>query len=91
MIRFTRSARNSLLGLAATGALLMALVGASDREAPPAARIPSQGSAGLTSKAVGEDGGSFKKLPRKDLLVGDRELAVKPVLIDKLQLEGLSH
>lgn len=72
MIRFTRSARNVLLTLGALAALGVSVAGKQDGSPPPA-RIPSSEAAGLTSKAVGDAGG-LQKLPRKDLLVGDRDL-----------------
>jgi cell division protein FtsI/penicillin-binding protein 2 len=74
MIRFTRSARNSFLALAALCALLMALIGRPGGENAPAARIPASKTVGLTGKAKQSDAGTVKKLPRKDLLVGDRDL-----------------
>ncbi len=61
-----------MLGLAALLALGFATFGRSSGGGPPTARIPSDSGAGLTTK-VAQDAPP-KKQPRKDLLVGDRDL-----------------
>jgi cell division protein FtsI/penicillin-binding protein 2 len=74
MIRFTRSARTSLLTLAALAALAVAVGAKRAGDVPLPARIPSGEGAGLTSKTGGLDNASSEPLRRKDLLVGDRDL-----------------
>jgi len=76
MFRLSRSARNSLLAIAALLALFVSLKSDADGEAPPA-RIPSAASSGGTPPVASRRKKASTKPPpepRKDLLVGDLSL-----------------
>ena len=80
MIRLPRSSCNFLLALGVLLALFTALKGETEGGGPPVARIPpGHAVAGLTKDAQASHArpakeGNTRKSPRKDLLVGDRDL-----------------
>lgn len=73
MIRLSRSARNSLLAAGTLFALFMAIKGEAGGNGPPARIPPTKAVAGLTNRA-GASTSATVRAPRKDLLVGDRDL-----------------